>query len=174
MGTKESIKKGLISAGTSYTVKRLSGGVSGEYLDFEPNAQVTKPFIREFFIETLMPYDTTIRLGDVVKFDATGDYYLAMHKTASILKNAIILNDGVFYRANVSGELLRPSGEGSFNSDYRQTTSWEIISGETGSVCYALQTEPLHGIELQSGQELGDIGSSMKQFPDHCRGLSQN
>jgi len=158
MSASTSIKRALKRAGASYTIFRTAGDVSGEYLDSESNSQVTKPFIREFFLEAMLSHDTEVITGDVIELDTPGDRYLVMNKTPQVLKNAIILNDAVLYKANVSGELYRASGEGVWNNRYRQETSWEQISGEGGSVCYALQTEPLHGIELQTDEELGQIG----------------
>jgi len=153
-----SIKRSLLKAGTAYTVFRDAGNISGESLDAEPNSQVTKPFIREFFVEALLPFDSSLVPGDVTEFDVTGDRYLMMNRTPTMVKNAIIANDAVLYKANVSGELLRVSGEIGWDDSYQKSKSWETISGETGSICYALQTEPLHGVELQSDEELGEIG----------------
>jgi len=156
MSSATSVKKGLENAGSAFTIFRGDGDISGEYLSAEPNAQVTKPFIREYFIEALLSYDTQLIPGDVLEMDETGDRFLAMNKTPSMVKNAIILNDGVLYKSNVSGELLRPSGENVWDTSYRKRTSWETLSGETGSTCYGLQTEPLHGVEIDDS-ELGQL-----------------
>lgn len=158
MSAKTSIKTALEKAGVGYTIIRGTGNISGEYLDQETNDQVTKPFIREFFIETLFSYDTEIVPGDVVNFDETGDDFLVMNKTPSLVKDEVILYDGVLYKCNVSGELYRPSGEAVWGSNYRKETSWELVSGETGTTCYGLQTEPLHGIEVEIDDQLGQIG----------------
>ena len=158
MSAATSIKNGLRKAGISITILRDSGDVTGEYANVEPNQQVTKPFIKEFFLEALMSYDTVAIPGDVIEFDTSGDRYLLMNKIPSFVKNAVILNDGVLYKCNISGELFRPSGEDAWDSEYRKRTQWETVSGDTGLTCHALQTEPLHGIEIESDNELGQIG----------------
>jgi len=154
MSATDSIKNALEKAGFGVTYLRSSGNVSGEYMDAEPNAQITKPFIREFFQEVMLSYDTVANVGEVIRNDVTNDCFLLMNKTASILKNDVIFFDGVLYKCNVSGELFRPSGEAGWDSSYRKTTSWETIESD----CYALQTEPLHGIELGVDEELANIG----------------
>ena len=39
------IAEAIDEVGTSFIIVRDSGNVTGEYLYFKPNAQVTKPFI---------------------------------------------------------------------------------------------------------------------------------
>ena len=52
------IKEVLSEVGNTITIVRTAGNVTGEYTMYKPNAQVTKPFIREFFLEGWLSYDT--------------------------------------------------------------------------------------------------------------------
>lgn len=71
----------LDEIGTAFTIKRDSGDVAGGYLDITPNTQVTKPFIREFFLEVMLSYNTTILPGEVLELDTSGDRYLTVNLT---------------------------------------------------------------------------------------------
>ena len=155
MSIGDDIKEAFEDVGTVYTVHRDSGDISGEYLDFEINAQVTKPFTREFFLQATLPYDTSALTGDVVEFDTTGNNYLVMNKTPELFENSIITHEAVLYKANISsGELLRPSGETWPTQTYHKESQWENIKSD----CYALQTEALYGHDLDTDEELGLIG----------------
>lgn len=138
--------------GTAFTIIRDSGDVTGEYLVYEINRQVTKPFIREFFLEAELAYDTAAVIGDVLQLD-DGRVFLVMNKTADHFKNAPINQGCVFYKCNVSGEILRPSGE-VWDSQYRKKQQWETIKEN----CYALETESLFGHDLDTDEELGMLG----------------
>lgn len=150
MGIGLDIKEVLQDVGVKYNV---IGGASSEYLIYESNAQVTKPFIREFFLEVWFSYDTTVNAGDVVQFVETSESFLVMHHSPDIVEDEIIKYDSVLYKCNVSGELLRPSGESGWDSDYNKSTSWEVIR----SACYGLQVENLYGGGLEEEEELGEL-----------------
>ena len=150
----DDIKETFEDVGTGYTVFRDTGDVSGEYLDYAINAQVTKPFTREFFLQATLPYDSSALTGDVIQFDTTGDNYLLMNKTPELFENTLITNEAVLYKANVSGELLRPSGETWSTQTYHKEPQWETIK----SNCHALQTEALYGHDLDTDEELGLLG----------------
>jgi len=147
------IKEVIEEVGVAITLLRGSGDITGEWLDFEPNSQVTKPFIREYFLEAMMANDTVAIVGDGIKFNVPGDIYLLMNKTPEMFENSIINQGAVLYKCNVSGELLRASGE-VWSSDYHKVTEWKSISsGE-----YGLQTEPLFGHTLETDEEIGLLG----------------
>lgn len=146
------IKQVLIEIGTSFTIKRTTGDVAGGYLDYEMNRQVTKPFIREFFLEATLSYDTAVIPGDIIEL-SDGRRYLVMNLSPENFENESIVNESVLYMANVSGELLRASGE-TFDVNYRRGTTWESVSTD----CYALLTNRLFGTDLQQDEELGQIG----------------
>jgi hypothetical protein len=119
-------------------------------LDITPNTQVTKPFIREFFLEVMLSYDTGVQAGEVVELDTPGSRHMLANKTADMFENEVIKYDGVLYQCNVSGELLRPSGE-DWDSSYRRAVHWNIVKDP----CYALLTTPVHGGELETDADIG-------------------
>jgi len=121
---------------TSYSI------ISGEHILYKANSQATKPFIREFFLEAETSYDTLSNSGDVVRFTTTNNKYLIMNSTPVLFEDEIIKNDIVLYKCNVSGEILRLSGEGSWNrTTMRKTPVWEVIRTDA----FALQTEGIYG-----------------------------
>jgi len=158
MSLGEDIKEAIEDVGVGFTVLRDAGNISGEYLDFEISKQVTKPFIREYFLSSTLSYETDVITGDVIRFDPTDDNYLVMNKTPELFENSVIGYDCILYKANVSGELLRPSGEtwdATWDTEtYHKTPEWETIKAE----CYALQTEALYGHDLDTDEELAMIG----------------
>lgn len=157
-GIGADIKEVYEEIGTAVTVLRDVGNVSGEYIDFELNRQVTKPFIREFFVEAFLPYDSEIENGDVVEFDVTGDRYLVMNRTPELVENEVIQYQSVFYKCNVSGELLRPSGE--WGDDYHMSQEWETLKTN----CYGLMVEALFGHDLSTDEELGELGLEVNEL----------
>ena len=146
------IKEAYVEVGTAFTIIRDAGDYSGEYLDFDINRQATKPFIRGFFLECSLPFDTSGETGDILSFDTTRDKYLVINKTPDIFENEIIEYSGVLYQCNVSGELFRPA-EGR-DDQYHTGTTWETIKTNA----YGLQTETLFGTDLDTDEELGMLG----------------
>ena len=151
MGVPEDIKEAIGEVGTGFTIIRTAGNVSGEFIDFEPNEQATSPFTKEFFLEVELPYDTPVTPGEVIQFDITGDRYMLMNKTPESLENQVINFTGVVYKCNVSGEILRPSGEVRNPITYRK----EINFVQVKDVAYGLQVSPLAGGDLDIDEELG-------------------
>lgn len=133
---------------------RDSGDISGEYLDYAINRQITKPFIREFFLEATLSYDTSAITGDTIRFDTTSDVYLVMNKTPELFENAIVTNECTLYKTNASGTLLRPSGEVWNPQTYRKEPQWQTVKSD----CPVLQTEALYGHDLDTDEELGLLG----------------
>ena len=129
------IKEVLSEVGTAFTIKRDSGDITGEYLDFTPNTQVTKPFIREFFLEVMLSYDTELVAGDIVELNVPATPFMLMNFTPDMFENEVIKYDGVIYKCNVSGELLRFSGEANWpDSTYHKLEHLITVK----SNCYAL------------------------------------
>ena len=153
MSVGEDIKEVYQEIGASITILRDSGNITGEYVDLEENSQVTKPFIREFFLEAGFQHDSVGVVGDVVTLDTIAAQYMVMNWTPDLFENAVIENRAVLYKCNVSGEILRPSGEEVWGDMYHKTTQFESIRTN----CYALQTEPLFGNLLNTDEELGAI-----------------
>ena len=138
------IKEVLSEVGVSITIVRDSGDITGEYTMFAPNAQVTKPFIREFFLDARLAYDTDCVVGDVIEFNSTGDRYLIMNKTPTLLEDEVYQYNTVLYKTNVVCDILRPS-EGDWPTDtYHRRTIWTSLASSQD----VLITTPLYGHEL--------------------------
>lgn len=153
MGLGADIKEVFQEIGVAYNIIRDGGNISGEYLLYKENRQVTKPFIREHFLETTHAYDTECVPGDVIGFTTTGDAYMVMNLTPSLFENQSYQELGVIYKCNVSGELQRPSEQRSAQT-YLVETVWQTIK----SPCYGLLTGKLFGSELDQESELGQLG----------------
>jgi len=155
----ESIKKTYRKIGTEIMMIRDTGNVSGEYIDSETNKQVTKPFVAEFFRNASFPYDTDIVAGDVIQIKSVDDIFLVMNKAPDMFAGMIAEFTGVLYKCNVSGEILRPSGEVR-DSQYHTVQTFETVRED----CYGLLTEPLYAGELETEEELGLIGIDKEEL----------
>jgi len=153
------IKDVYREVGTAYSAVRAAPGASGEveagYLDFELNRQVTKPFIREYFIEASLPYDSVAAVGDVVEFTGDGRKFLLMNMTPDLFENEVIEYQSVLYKCNVlAGKLERSSGEDWDAQTYQKKHVWNVIDDNIK----ALVTESLFGHSLETDVELGMLG----------------
>jgi hypothetical protein len=146
------IEEAINEAGTAFTIIRDSGNVTGEYLYYKPNAQVTKPFIREYFLEAWFTYQTSVAAGDIVEFNVTEDRYIVMNITALLYENEAYRYDGVLYKTNVQADILRPTHIR--NSQYRMRTMWSLYAEDVD----CLLTTPLHGHDLETDEEVGLLG----------------
>lgn len=146
------IKEVIAEIGTSITILRDGGNITGEYIHSKINKQVTKPFIREFFMEAWFASDTQAISGDVIQL-SDGRKFIIMNKTPSMLENAIYRYDSVIYKSNVTATLKRPS---STRLNYNITEDFPIIQENV----YALITESLYGNELDTDEELAMLGIS--------------
>jgi len=147
------IKEAIVEVGTKYNILRDSGNVLGEYLDYETNAQVTKPFIREFFLEATLVYDTSALAGDVIQFTTTSEKYFIMNLTPEMFENTVISYQGVLYKTNETMTVYRPS-ESRDSQTLLMKTTWTPV--ETNKPI--LITAPLFGIDLDTDEQLGLIG----------------
>lgn len=147
------IEEALDEVGTVITIVRQSGNVTGETIYFKPNAQVTKPFIREFFLEAWFSYNSQAVAGDIVEFNVTGDRYIVMNFTPLIFENEIIKYDVVLYKANISPTILRPR-EIRDPQTYQMRTVWDVV----GTAVDCLLTTPLHGHDLETDEQIGLLG----------------
>jgi hypothetical protein len=152
------IEEVLEEVGTKFTILRDSGNITGEYLDFEPNSQVTKPFIREFFLEAMLSYATAVVSGDVIQFDTTGSRYLVMNFTPALFENVVINYDVVLYKTNVHLNIYRSSIVQDAN--YRDRTVWNLVKGNVD----ALMVSPLYGSSIDEDRELGALGLQMQDI----------
>lgn len=118
----------LEEVGTSIKIYKSSGAVVlGEYLDFDLNRQVTKPFIREFFIEASFSYVTQVIGGDVVEFLTDGRKFLIMNSTAEFFENQVINNNAVLYKCNEVATIKRPT-KGDWDADYKRGITWPTVA----------------------------------------------
>lgn len=118
------IKEVLQELGVSFTILRATGNVTGERLDYDPNSQVTKPFIREHFLETTFQYDTVVEAGDTIQFDTDGRKFIIVHLDPELFENTVIEYAGVLYKANKYVTIQRPSGE---IVNYTTVTHWNEV-----------------------------------------------
>ena len=135
MSIGNDIAEVLEEVGSSIVI--LSSGAA-EFVDIEINFQVTKPLIMSYFKKCTLAYDSTAVCGDIINFDTTGDYYLITTLNSEEFENAIITKQGLLYMCNVSGELLRSSGEAWNTQTYHKEPAWETIKSD----CYALLVNP--------------------------------
>lgn len=153
MGIGADIKDALVDVGSTFTILRDDGDISGEYLDSESNRQVTKPFIREYFLEASIPYDTETIAGDVIRFDDDGREFMIMNKTPERFENELVNYETVLYKCNVSGELYEFSGEDYNEQTYQKYNRWTLVKEN----CYALLTEKIFGTDLDQDESFGQL-----------------
>lgn len=148
-----SIKRAIKYIGAEFTVVRTS--ISGEYAAISLNAQATKPFIREFFLEAELAYDTGSIAGDIIRFNLTDERGIIMNRTPEVFEGEVAKYNAVIYKCNVSGELTRPL-EGARDNQLAIPTSFPSVQSDV----YALMTEALYGHDLETDEELGALGLS--------------
>lgn len=135
------IKEAIEDVGVSFTVIEPTPISVPEKLVYKGNSQATKPFIREFFLSATLPYDTGVNAGSVIRMTASATAYIVMNKTPTIFEDEIVDHEVVLYKCNVSGELLRISGEVGWNPHYKKIPVFQVIKSDA----YALQNEELYG-----------------------------
>lgn len=167
MTVATSIKKAMQRVGVSYTILRDSGNVTGEYAIPKINAQVTKPFIREFFLEVMLAADSVVAEGDLLVL-SDGRYFLLMNKTPDAFKDAIHSYNGICYKCNVVGSLFRPSQS---KVGYAEVTGWSTVKAGV----HALQTEAFYGNMLEPDIEIGLIGRETHDlYLPHAIGVAEH
>lgn len=138
----QDIKEVIQELGTRFTIIRDSGNITGGRLDYEPNTQVTKPFIKEHFLETSFVYDTGVVVGDVIEFTRDNRRFLVMNVSNELFEDLPIEKSGVLYKTNIKAIIERPSGEINTQT-YQHLTHWEQIK-----IVDALITDKLYGTFL--------------------------
>lgn len=117
----------LPEVGTLVKIYKPDGTIiSGEYLDFDINRQVTKPFIREFFIEASFSYITKAAGGDVIEFIADGRKFLIMNLTGELFEDAVISYSAVMYKCNEVATIKRPT-KGIWGNGYKKELTWPNV-----------------------------------------------
>ncbi len=155
MSLGEKLRDSLKKIGAKINVFAAGSGesVSTEYIDYDINVRTSNPFHREFFLETVFPYDTKVNAGDVIKIVKTGQKHIIMTKSPVIFQDAIIENDTVLYRCNVSGELTRPASI--IDPDAEESEHYLNIFTTVRSNCYGLMTESNYDNEWHTEKEYG-------------------
>jgi len=146
------IKEMLWDIGTPFTILRDSGNISGEYINLEVNSQATKPFIREFFMQGLLSYDTACVGGDVIELSDTRRF-LIVNRTPEQFEGQTYDYNSVLYKCNVSGELLRQSSTPTFDDDYEEHLPFTSVK----TVAYGLLTEEMYGNYLEQDEGAGQL-----------------
>jgi hypothetical protein len=154
------IKEALQDVGTSFTILLPIPISTPEKLVSKGNSQVSKPFLREFFLEATLAYDTKVTPGTVVQTTTPAIPYIIMNKTPNIFEDEIIEYKAVLYKANVSGEISRISGESSWNSQYQKVPVFQVVR----SNAYALQTEILAGSGIHPELEIGAVSTDRQDL----------
>lgn len=144
------IKEVHSEIGAQVTILRDAGNITGEYVVLKVNRQVTKPFVREFFVQGEFSYDSQVVSGDVVQV-VDGRKFIVMNRTPEIFENAIAFLDCVLYKVNVAGSIYRLSVEK--NAGYKKVPTWTLIKAP----CYGLLTEALFGNELADDDDAGQL-----------------
>ena len=126
---------------------------SGEYLVYELNRQVTKPFVREYFLEAEVAYDTQSVVGDCLIFD-DARRFLVMNKTPEHFENEVVLYSSVLYQSNIDARILRASGEQDWDDNYLMTDNWVTVEDSID----VLITESLYGHDIETDVELAQFG----------------
>lgn len=150
------ISEVLEEVGIAITIEDIDGNqTTGEYSYAKSNSQVTKPFIREFFLEGWLVYNTSASAGDYLIFNVPNDKYIIMNKSPQIFENEVIKYDVVLYKTNETVDILRPSQEESDRSSqtYLLETSWTMVKGNID----VLITTSLFGHDLNDDLALGQI-----------------
>lgn len=153
------IQEALDEVGISIFITGVSDveGTTKEYIYYKPNAQATKPFIREFFLEAWFNYMTTALSGGLVRFVKTGARYMIMNLTPFMFEDEVIRRDAVLYKCNVNAVLLRPR---EVRENYLTRTVWDIIS----SSMWCLLTTPLYGNVLETDEALAQLGLEVHEL----------
>ena len=146
------IEETIQEIGTKYIILREAGDVTGEWLYYKTNRQVTKPFVREYFLEATFQHNSVAESGDIIEFTSDTRRFLIAVMTPRNFENEAFDQQCTILKCNVSGELLRFSGE-DWNADYQRDFVWESIK----SPCYGLLTEELFGNVMEQDSPAGQM-----------------
>lgn len=132
---------------------------SQEFIWLKSNSQVTKPFIREFFLEGNVAYDLDVRSGDVFLLSDTSTRYLIVHSTPDSFENTVYRHSVVLYKANALVSIVRPFQSRDSNS-YLAKTHYSIVA----SGIYVTLTSPLYGHELNEDSPVGSVPTEIHEM----------
>ncbi len=154
VGLGVDIKEVYDELGSAFNIISRNPVVTGEKIIYELNAQATKPFIREHFLEATLPYDTVVTTDDVIKIIETDINYLVMAKTAELFEDSIVEWNLVLYKCNLplTTHIVRPI-EIRDPITYDMISGWQIIADDP---VYGLTSDRVFGSDI----EIGDVGQS--------------
>lgn len=129
------------------------------FIDYEMNAQVSNPFIREHMIEGTLPYNTNILPGDILRLDADEIRYLVVNYIPELFENEIVSISTTLYKCNVFGKFYKevdviPDENAPMSQRFSRQIAWQCV-GES----YVVFTSSLRGgtSEMLGTQDFGDI-----------------
>ena len=155
-GIGRDIKDVLREVGEQIAVTRLGLSLSGEYI--KTTQKTTTPQLQDYCLDAMFPYDSFCLEGDVVQFVTTRKRYVVMVKVPDLFEDSVFRYRGALFKCNVSGELLRSSGE-VWDGNYHKTPVWTQAS----PCCYSFLTEKLIGNKLDTETAIGDITTGKKE-----------
>lgn len=117
--------------GLAYTIIRDAGNISGEFLDYEDNRQVTKPFFIEHQLTVFLKYNSQLVCGDLLQFNTDTRRFFVMHLSEGVFENEIISKDGVLFKVNAKVDILRPSHTG---TAWAPTSAWTTVLSDKDAV----------------------------------------
>jgi hypothetical protein len=127
----DDIKAVMVEVGVGYTIRKETKKILGEYLDYDENTQMTKPFTFQNFLHVNLAYDTAVEAGDVLIFNTDGRKYLVVGILPELFENEILQKSSTLYKTNSTVSLLRLSGE---TVNYHTKNKWIPINTDFPSL----------------------------------------
>ncbi len=149
----------LANVGVAFTTERLGTATADdiEYFTYTPNTQVTKPFVREHFLETVFKSTTNVQNGDIIITTIAGDSYLCVNNTPDVLENEIIRYLAVLYKTNVLVDVLRPQNT---TVGYDTSLAFATVHSSQKALIYA----PLFGNKGEINEDIGFIQDEKEEM----------
>lgn len=149
------VKKAIQEVGVSYTIKRSTGDLIGEYLIYDtPGSSAgmgsKSSFAKESILEGSLAFDTVVVEGDVLEL-SNGKRVLVASKIADMFQDSVVIYETEFLKCNVvAGEVLRSSGEIWDDQTYHKQQVWESIKTGINGVLVEVS-----GTSLKDQNEFG-------------------
>lgn len=150
MSIQRDIADVIAEVGISFSIERLGVAIPNvkEYMTYTSNAQVTKPFVKEHFLEVAFISSTAVVPGDVVTLTSTSDSFLVMNSLPEFFEDEVIKYSGVLYKTNVVLNILRAQ-----NTTVGYDTTFSFV--EQHADVKALMYAPLFGNTDKIDEEVG-------------------
>lgn len=110
----------------------LNGTDQYEFIDYDLNAQISNPFIREHMVEASLPYNTIIQPGAIIRFDIVPYKFLVVNYIPEIFENQIIEINATLYKCNVYAYIYRENEEAvdetlPMTQRYSRRLCWQLV-----------------------------------------------